>query len=62
MLPVLATIPLMMTVSEQHGRRRKKLLLYGVCVLIPAATLGAVHMYWMKFDVLLARTLQYLRP
>jgi polysaccharide chain length determinant protein (PEP-CTERM system associated) len=60
-LPVLATIPLMMTVSEQHVRRRKKLLLYSTCVLVPAAV-SAVHVYWIKLDVLLAHILQYLRP
>jgi polysaccharide chain length determinant protein (PEP-CTERM system associated) len=61
-LPVLATIPLMITASEQRVQRRKKLLLYGACVLVPAATLSAVHVYWMKLNVLLDRTLQYLRP
>ena len=61
-LPVLATIPRMMTASEQRMQRRKKLLLYSACILLPAVTMSAVHVYWMKLDVLLYRTLQYLRP
>ena len=61
-LPVLATIPLMITVAEQRRQRRKKLLLYSTGVLGPIATLCAVHVFWMKLDLVIARTLQYLKP
>jgi polysaccharide chain length determinant protein (PEP-CTERM system associated) len=61
-LPVLATIPLMMTTAEQRRQRLKGLLLSTACVLIPVAMLAGVHVFWMKLDLLLARTLELLQP
>ena len=59
---VLATIPLMMTAGEQRRQRLKSLLLGTACVGIPAAMIAGVHVFWMKLDLILARTLELLQP
>ena len=59
-LPVLATIPLLMTAVEQRKQRRKKRLFYAAGALTTVATIAAVHLFWMKIDLVFARTLQLL--
>ena len=59
-LPVLATIPLLMTTVEQHKQRLKRRCFCAACMLIPSVTMVAVHFLWMRIDVLFARTLTLL--
>jgi protein tyrosine kinase modulator len=54
-LPVLATIPLLMTTVEQHKQRLKRRCFWAACLLIPSVTMMAVHFLWMRLDVLFAR-------
>jgi polysaccharide chain length determinant protein (PEP-CTERM system associated) len=61
-LPVLATIPLIMTNAERQRRRRRNLLFYTAGVVIPAAMIAGVHFYWMNIDLLFAQTLLLLKP
>lgn len=55
-LPVLATIPLLMTTVEQHKQRLKRRCFWAACLLIPPLTMMAVHFLWMRLDVLFAHT------
>jgi polysaccharide chain length determinant protein (PEP-CTERM system associated) len=59
-LPVLATIPLLMTAVEQRQQRLKRRFFYATCVLIPPGTIVAVHFLWMRIDLLFVRTLTLL--
>jgi polysaccharide chain length determinant protein (PEP-CTERM system associated) len=59
-LPVLATIPLLLTSVEQHKQRLKRRFFYTACMLIPAVTVVAMHFTWMRMDVLFTRTLKLL--
>jgi succinoglycan biosynthesis transport protein ExoP len=59
-LPVLATIPLLMTTVEQHQQHLKRWCFGAACMLIPSATMVAVHFLWMRIDLLFARTLTLL--
>jgi polysaccharide chain length determinant protein (PEP-CTERM system associated) len=61
-LPVLAAIPQLTTPTEQRKQRLKSGLVYSACALVSAATLAGVHLWWMKLDLLLVRTLQLLQP
>jgi len=56
-VPVLATIPLLMTTVEQHKQRLKRRCFWTACLLIPPLTMMAVHFLWMRLDVLFARTI-----
>ena len=51
-LPVLATIPLLMTTVEQRKQRWKRRFLCAACLVMPSVTMVAVHFLWMKIDVL----------
>jgi hypothetical protein len=53
----LATVPVLVTTAEQHRRRVQRCCLWAACLLMPAVTMGAVHLLWMRLDVLLDRTL-----
>ena len=55
-LPVLATIPLLITTVEQRKQRLKRRFLCTACMLIPSVTIVAVHFLWMKIDVLYSHT------
>jgi len=55
-LPVLATIPLLMTTVEQRQQRRKRRCFWAACLVMPSVTMAAVHFLWMRLDVLFART------
>jgi polysaccharide chain length determinant protein (PEP-CTERM system associated) len=59
-LPVLATIPLLMTTVEQRQQCLKRRLFCAACMLIPSLTMVAVHFLWMRIDLLFARTLTLL--
>jgi len=59
-LPVLATIPLLMTAVEQQKQRLKRRFFCAACMLIPSVTIVAVHFLWMRIDVLFTRTLTLL--
>ena len=59
-LPVLATIPLLITSVEQHKQRLKRRFFYTACMLIPPATIVVVHFIWMRIDLLFAHTLKLL--
>jgi capsular polysaccharide biosynthesis protein len=59
-LPVLATIPLLMTAVEQRQQRLKRWCFCAACMLIPSATMVAVHFLWMRVDLLFARTFTLL--
>ena len=59
-LPVLATIPLLLTSVEQHKQRLKRRCFYIACMLIPSVTIVAVHFIWMRIDVLFTHTLKLL--
>jgi hypothetical protein len=56
-LPVLATLPLLMTTVEQRKQRLKRRCFWAACLLIPSVTMIAVHFLWMRLDVLFARTI-----
>jgi polysaccharide chain length determinant protein (PEP-CTERM system associated) len=56
-LPVLATIPLLMTTMEQHKQRLKRRCFWAACLLIPLITMMAVHFLWIRLDVLFTRTI-----
>jgi polysaccharide chain length determinant protein (PEP-CTERM system associated) len=56
-LPVLATIPLLMTTMEQHKQRLQRRCFWAACLLIPLLTMMAVHFLWMRLDVLFAHTI-----
>jgi len=56
-LPVLATIPFLISTVEQHKQRLKRRFFWAACTLIPPGTLLAVHFLWMRIDVLFARML-----
>jgi polysaccharide chain length determinant protein (PEP-CTERM system associated) len=55
-LPVLATIPLLITPGEQRKQRLKRRYFWAACLLIPPVIMTAVHFLWMRLDVLFART------
>ena len=55
-LPVLATIPLLITTVEQRKQRLQRRFLCTACLLIPSVTIVAVHFFWMKMDVLYTHT------
>jgi polysaccharide chain length determinant protein (PEP-CTERM system associated) len=59
-LPVLATVPFLMTTVEQRKQRLQRRFFYATCMLIPSVTIVAVHFLWMKLDVLFTRTLTLL--
>jgi len=59
-LPVLATIPLLMTTVEQHKQRLKRRFFRAACMFIPPVAMAAVHFLWMRIDLLFARTLTLL--
>jgi len=59
-LPVLATIPLLLTSVEQHKQRLQRRFFYTACLLIPVVTIVAVHFIWMRIDVLFTHTLKLL--
>lgn len=59
-LPVLATIPFLRSTVEDHKQRLRRRCFYAACMFIPPVTIVAVHFFWMKIDVLFARTLQLL--
>jgi ABC-type nitrate/sulfonate/bicarbonate transport system permease component len=59
-LPVLATIPLLITSVEQRKQHLKRRFFYSTCMLIPPVTIVAVHFIWMRLDVLFTRTLKLL--
>jgi polysaccharide chain length determinant protein (PEP-CTERM system associated) len=59
-LPVLATIPLLMTTGEQRRQRLQRRFVCTACMLIPSGTMVAVHFLWMRIDLLFARTLTLL--
>jgi len=59
-LPVLATIPLLMTAVEQQKQRLKRRFFCAACMLIPSATIVAVHFLWIRIDVLFTHTLTLL--
>jgi polysaccharide chain length determinant protein (PEP-CTERM system associated) len=61
-LPVLVSIPLLTTAAEQRQLRLKRRLSYAACVFIPVVTIAAVHLFWIRVDLLFAHTLQLLRP
>ena len=59
-LPVLATIPFLITTVEQRKQRLKRRCFCATCMLIPSATIVAVHFLWMRMDLLFTRTLTFL--
>jgi hypothetical protein len=61
-LPLLATIPFVITAAETRQQRRRRCLKYAAGVGVPVATLAALHLFWMKIDLLVTRTLQLLKP
>ncbi len=56
-LPVLATIPFLISTVEPHKQRLKRRFFCAACMLIPPVTLVAIHFLWMRIDVLFARML-----
>jgi polysaccharide chain length determinant protein (PEP-CTERM system associated) len=61
-LPVLATIPFVLTAAEQQRQQQRRRLLYAASVVIPMATIAAVHVFWVKIDLVFVRTWQLLKP
>jgi uncharacterized protein involved in exopolysaccharide biosynthesis len=59
-LPVLATLPLVMTTAEQRKRRLKNWSFYTACVVLPVAAIAGMHFFWMRADLIIRRTLQLL--
>jgi polysaccharide chain length determinant protein (PEP-CTERM system associated) len=59
-LPVLATVPFLMTTAEQRRQRLQRRCVWATCLLMPAVTIVAVHFLWMRLDVLFDRTLLLL--
>jgi succinoglycan biosynthesis transport protein ExoP len=59
-LPVLATVPFLMSTVEQHKQRLKRRFFCATCMLIPSVTMVAVHFLWMRIDLLFTRTLTLL--
>jgi polysaccharide chain length determinant protein (PEP-CTERM system associated) len=55
-LPVLATIPVLITPLEQRKQRRKRRCFWAASLVMPAVTIAAVHFLWMRLDVLFTRT------
>ena len=61
-LPVLATIPLIETAAKQHRQRLRRQLLCTASVVLPVAMIAAVHIFWVKIDLVFIRTWQLLKP
>ena len=61
-LPVLAAIPLTRTAAEEQRQRLRRRLLLTTSAVIPVAVLAAVHLFWVKIDLVFARTWQLLKP
>lgn len=59
-LPVLATVPLLITDADEHKQRLKTRLLCAVSVFVPTAALAVVHLFWIRLELLFTRTLQLL--
>jgi capsular polysaccharide biosynthesis protein len=57
-LPVLATIPQLLTTKTRRQRRRKKALVGMACVLILVASVVGVHYFWMPINVVYANPWQ----
>jgi polysaccharide chain length determinant protein (PEP-CTERM system associated) len=55
-LPVLATIPLLITTVDQRKQRLRRRCFWAACLLIPPVTMMSVHFLWMRLDALFART------
>lgn len=60
-LPVLATIPFLVTTAEQHTQRRKRRYVGVACLLLPPVSIIAVHFFWLRLDVLWAHTARLLK-
>jgi hypothetical protein len=60
-LPVLATIPLVMTTAEQRQQRFKRRCSYAAWVILPVAAMAAV-LFWLQTDAVFARAIQLLKP
>lgn len=61
-LPVLATIPIFTTTTDRNKERRRQKLVYAVCMVIPVLTLTAVHVFWIKIDLVFAHTWKFFTP
>jgi polysaccharide chain length determinant protein (PEP-CTERM system associated) len=59
-LPVLGTIPLLMTTVDKRKRRLKRRCFWATCLLTPPATMAAVHFLWMRLDALFPLSLTFL--
>jgi polysaccharide chain length determinant protein (PEP-CTERM system associated) len=59
-LPVLATLPRIMTAVEQRKQRLKSWSFYTACVVLPVVAIAGVHFFWMRADLIIRRTLQLL--
>ena len=59
-LPVLATVPFLMTTAEQRQQCRQRRYVWAACLLTPAVTMLAVHFFWVRLDILFARTFTLL--
>jgi polysaccharide chain length determinant protein (PEP-CTERM system associated) len=60
MLPVLATIPVIVTASNKKMARIRKGLLCVVCVIFSVLAVSVFHLFLMKIDVLTNRIWEFL--
>jgi polysaccharide chain length determinant protein (PEP-CTERM system associated) len=61
-LPVLAMIPQVLTPTAQRQWHLQQRYLYAAGLLIPLTVLVAVHLFWLKIDLVFSRTLQLFNP
>jgi len=48
--------------AEERRQRLRRRLLFTTSAVIPVAVLAAVHLFWVKIDLVFARTWQLLKP
>jgi hypothetical protein len=54
-LPVLSTIPLMVTEAEAKRQRLKLWLAVAAWIIVPLGMLVTVHLFWIDVDQLVAK-------
>jgi hypothetical protein len=61
-LPVLATIPLVLTTAAQRRQRLQQWSFYAACMIIPMTALVAVYLFWGKSEMLFASLIPLFKP
>jgi uncharacterized protein involved in exopolysaccharide biosynthesis len=60
-LPVLATIPLVLTAAAQRRQRLHQWSFYAVCMIIPMTAMVAVYFFWGKSAEIAARIIPFFK-